>query len=280
MFLSIKPATCSLVELLGSYAMATYDSIEANNPICITVTGSGGKTSIMEALARHLADHDWRVLFSTTTRLLHPDNHEYGCDVYVLDGDAKKIPPIPTYGEIVFFGSFDGEKIACPGEALLQAVSKDFDVVLLEGDGARHLPLKIHAERDPVIPSFTNIVVAVMGLSALGQRLDASSMFLEDTYRLLTEDTDAFVSPTLYRRLVEHPQGVLKGVYGQLTVVVLNQSDVVDTEQLRKVKESMMALRVEDPITILAGSIKEDIVCWCISNGRDVFSEGATHAVI
>ncbi len=234
----------------------------------------------MKALARHFANRNKRVLFSTTTRLLHPDNYEYGCDVYVLDGEKDKLPQVPVYGEIVFYGSYDGEKIACPGDALLEEVSKGYDVVLLEGDGARHLPLKIHAVRDPVIPPFTHVIVAVMGLSALGQRLDANSIFLADRYRLLSQDTNAYVTPALYRSLMEHPQGVLKGVEGLTTVVVLNQSDAVDTTQLQMVKESMMALNLSKHLVIVAGSIRKDIVSWCISNGGEVTSEGATCAAI
>jgi len=280
MFSPIIPATDSLVELLGLLTTATPGILGRQVPLCITVTGSGGKTSFMKAMARHFANQDKRVLFSTTTRLLHPDIYEYDCDVYILDGDRKKLPQVPVYGEIVFFGNFDGEKIACPGEALLEEVFKSFDVVLIEGDGARHLPLKIHAARDPVIPSFTNMVVAVMGLSALGQRLDVVSVFLVDRYRLLTQDTDIFVSPAVYRRLLEHPQGVLKGVEGQTVVVMMNQSDVVDEVQLLMMQEAMMALDASRPMIVIAGSVQKDAVCWCISNGGDVYSEGATYAVI
>jgi probable selenium-dependent hydroxylase accessory protein YqeC len=268
------------VELLGLFTTATPSTIDKHAPLSITVTGSGGKTSFMKVMARHFANQNKRVLFTTTTRLLHPDTYEYDCDVYILDGDRKKLPQVPVYGEIVFFGIFDGEKIACPGEALLEDVAKDYDVVLIEGDGARHLPLKIHAAWDPVIPSFTHTVVAVMGLSALGKILDASTMFLVDRYRLLTQDTDASVSPAVYRRLLDHPQGVLKGVQGQTIVVMLNQSDVVDEVQLLMMQKAMMALNASKPMIVIAGSVQKDAVCWCISNGGDVYSKGATYAVI
>ena len=50
-------------------------------------------------------------------------------------------------------------------------------VVLVEGDGSRRLPMKAPREHEPVIPSTSSAVLAVMGAGAFGEPVDAAHCY-------------------------------------------------------------------------------------------------------
>ena len=45
---------------------------------------------------------------------------------------------------------------------------------MIEADGAKRLPLKVPGEWEPVIPDFTDLVVGVIGMDAVGQMIRES----------------------------------------------------------------------------------------------------------
>lgn len=256
-----SPPHTSLAALLAAEVLALAGSSQKTDAVWVTVTGSGGKTSLMETLAYHLARKmDRRVIFSTTTRLANPADHRYPCDHMVLDGDISGLNSHPLAGEIVLFGVMKSGKIASPGVEKLDALASHCDVLLLEGDGARHRPLKIHAERDPIIPAKTQLVIALMGLSAYGKPLDEDSCYLTDRYRELTGDRLHTIGAEMYRRLLDHPQGVFKGVARQRVVLLLNQSDRFDATEILNLRTRMIADWTGRPYLFAIGSAQRDIV--------------------
>ena len=55
--------------------------------------------------------------------------------------------------------------------------SVDSDILLVEADGARGLPLKAPYEHEPVIPPETSLVIPIASLSVLGQPLDDEHIY-------------------------------------------------------------------------------------------------------
>lgn len=236
------------------------NSICIHGPICLTVTGSGGKTSTMEQMGRYWAQEGRSVLLSTSTRLASSSIHTYQVDrLHLVQGSRCTLPKAKK-GQVVLFGIDDGQKISsCDEKTLCEAASR-FDVTILEGDGARSRALKIHAERDPVVFACSNAVVAVMGLGALGKALDEQNMYLSDRYRELTGDTAHVISPAVYRMLLEHPEGVFKRT-GDLPVLLLcNQSDAVGELLMQEVVTSLRDDWQGRPYTLICGSWKTGTV--------------------
>jgi hypothetical protein len=64
----------------------------------------------------------------------------------------------------------------------------------------------------------------------------------------------------MYRRLLDHPQGVFKGVSGQRVVLVLNQSELIDPADFDRLKTEMTAGWTGIPYLFVAGSVQKDIV--------------------
>lgn len=75
---------------------------------------------------------------------------------------------------IVYYGSCAGNsgKMSFPGEEAYEALCRRADLILVEADGSRRLPMKVPDwPREPVIPLNVDAVMVVYGLSALGKPL-------------------------------------------------------------------------------------------------------------
>lgn len=125
-----------------------------------SVIGSGGKTSLLAALARELSG---TVVLTTTTHIL-----PFAGVPLVTSADADNVRAALAGSRVVCVGSQaekDGKLVAPElGMDVLAALA---DHVLVEADGSRRLPLKAHAPWEPVIPACSARTVLVLGASGL-----------------------------------------------------------------------------------------------------------------
>ena len=123
------------------------------------IIGSGGKTTLLRTLADELPG---RVLLCTSTHFLG-----YRDLPTVLDPTEPALQDALRRNRIVCAAgrSPTGKLVDCgiPYEVLASLA----DFVLVEADGSRQLPLKAHAEHEPVIPACSRQVICVVGLSGL-----------------------------------------------------------------------------------------------------------------
>jgi probable selenium-dependent hydroxylase accessory protein YqeC len=120
-----------------------------NRPVVITFTGSGGKSSLIELLARKMT-HNGRKTLAGPTAKMYP------------------LPPIPGVTLAGRLNRESGKLESLPPEELETAI-QGYDLVLLEGDGSRGLPLKGWDPYEPVIPRFTTLTVGILPLWPLGK---------------------------------------------------------------------------------------------------------------
>ncbi|WP_422479601.1 selenium cofactor biosynthesis protein YqeC [Pleomorphochaeta sp. DL1XJH-081] len=210
-----------------------------DGPWIVSVTGSGGKTTTIEQLSRYWAGQGKRVLVTTTTKMAHPDRHHYPFDHYhlVKKGDNRSITS--RSGAVTLYGVDEYPKITSVEEQSLHRTIRDFDRILIEADGARGLPLKMHAQRDPVILANTHVVLALVGLGAIDSKLDEQVMYLSDRYRQLTKDSSETVSEKTYRILADHPEGILKGCSHIPVLICFNQCDTIKEDRARNIVNTM-----------------------------------------
>ncbi|MBM6676352.1 putative selenium-dependent hydroxylase accessory protein YqeC [Olsenella uli] len=129
-------------------------------PGVTSVIGSGGKTSLLAALARELPG---TVVLTTTTHILPFPNVPLAASADVNDVRAAL-----AKSRVVCVGSQAEKngKLVTP-ELGVDALASLADYVLVEADGARRLPLKAHAAWEPVIPACSGRTVLVLGASGL-----------------------------------------------------------------------------------------------------------------
>lgn len=71
-------------------------------------------------------------------------------------------------GTVTIFGIESGEgKLAYPGDDCYEKVCRHADLILIEADGSRGLPVKFPAAHEPVIPENVNMILAVCGMSGM-----------------------------------------------------------------------------------------------------------------
>ena len=164
------------------------------------IIGSGGKTSLMMRLASELAASG-RTIVSTSTHIMRPegipavrtlsevsacvekvrisagqaqgscrrtDNDDPGGTElwYYRDPAGGQLRPSPV---CIGTPTADG-KITTPVESF-EELEKAADYLLIEADGSKRLPLKCHAQHEPVIPENAGLVILVIGLSGIGKKV-------------------------------------------------------------------------------------------------------------
>lgn len=134
-----------------------------------SVIGGGGKTTLIHFLASELIERG-TVIITTTTHIMKSDVFP---NVLTQD-DADNLSMITKHisqRRCLCVGSvYDGDKLSAPCVELTDLLSV-CDYVLVEADGSKHLPLKAHSDREPVIPQESNRTILVLGVDAVGKKL-------------------------------------------------------------------------------------------------------------
>ncbi len=181
----------------------------------VSFVGGGGKTTFIEHLARACLAVGKSVAFATTTRI-------FIAEPFTLFDDWMKGPrgaPFMHIGKTI-----EGPKLTALPFAEVEALGNDFDVVLIEADGAKGHPLKYPASHEPVIPPFSDRVFIVAGLDALFKPFDDAVFRHELFSRETGTEPPRLVYPDIFIRLFQD-DALLKSTSGLNRTIVLNKYD-------------------------------------------------------
>ena len=187
----------------------------------VSVTGGGGKTTLLRLFGRYLSDRGYSVLITTTTKIQSPDTFDYG-----VKRAFTKYEDIESYevkkGDFIFYAERHESlpKMVSPELGKLSEITRRFDVTLIEADGSRHLPLKIHTERDPVILAETNAFIGIFNTSCIGKKADEVTFGLECDER--------YVDTAFLKWYFNKGEGALKGWSPEMPgVMIFNGADSI-----------------------------------------------------
>jgi len=165
----------------------------------VAFTGSGGKTTCAEALARSAG----RTVLTTTTKMRVP---ERCLDPRSVDEVAAALGPAPL---ILGRVADDGRKLVGPPRDVLEAViaARVADLVVIEADGSRGASVKGYRDQEPVVPRGADHVVVLIGVDALGTGRHSPLVHrAERLWSLLgLDDEDVLDAPALARAIFEQP---------------------------------------------------------------------------
>ena len=204
-----------------------------------SVIGSGGKTSLLAALARELPG---TVALTTTTHVMP------FAGVTTLDGsDAGAVAATLARERVVCVGAPAGEKDRAAGKLSAGALGPGAlaqlaDYVLVEADGSRALPLKAHAPWEPVVPEVSSQAILVVGASGFGRPVRETAHRVERFCELAGCAPSDAATPELVARVI--------AAEGLATRVLVNQADT--EELLARARE--LAQWLDVPVT--AGSLR------------------------
>lgn len=183
----------------------------------IAVVGGGGKTSLIYELAEELASNGKRVIVTTTTHMMQPSEKEQMARVRTIGLPCAKEPG----------------KIKGISEAEYLALKEQCDVLLVEADGSKRKPLKAPAEHEPVIPEDAELVIGIVGASAIGQRIETCCHRKELVSRVLATSEAHVVTEEDLVAMLKSRQGQKKNVKGAYRMVI-GQADLLHDAQKEK----------------------------------------------
>ena len=216
--------------------------ILAIEPGVTALIGAGGKTTLMLRLAEELSSSG-TVIVCTSTKILEPE----GLPVLTGDPKAEVIRALRSRRVVCAGTSIGNGKLSAPAVGFdeLQSLA---DYILVEADGAHGLPLKAHADYEPVIPPVTNKTILVVGADAFGRPIS------EVCHR-----------PYLFAAIagVEIAAAVTPQIIGRVITV----EDLSDCLYINKVEDEAAAANARQlaevlDIPVAAGSLKkEEYLC-------------------
>ena len=161
----------------------------------IAVVGSGGKTTLIRKLAAQYHSQGKTVLVTTTTHMFIEKDT-------LLTDDAGEIISALNETGCVMAGNQDGIKFQSLSKDTFDKVCACADVVLVEADGSKGLPLKYPNATEPVIPENTDEIIVVCGLNALGQKAADVCHRPELVKACLGIDDDTIIEPVHVQKLL------------------------------------------------------------------------------
>lgn len=177
------------------------------------------------------------VIVATSTKMLVPD----WCPV-LFDPTMDEVRLALSTHPIVCVGRIHGPtgKLDAPRMAFseLEAAA---DYLLVEADGAKMLPLKAHAEHEPMIPERAKRTVCVVGIDGVGSPISQACHRAERFAQLADASTADAVTPEMVARVLE--------AEGLHDMVLINK---VESDNDRRAAERIAALCTTP---VVAGSL-------------------------
>lgn len=226
---------------------------------CICAVGAGGKTSLLYRLAEEYRKEGKRVLLTTTTKMRLPEWDG------IVDGTENEILEKMKRDGLAIAGvSLPDEKMGPLPEGMKKNIFFAADIVLVEADGSREMPLKMPRKGEPVLPEECDFLVIVAGLSSLGKSWrEVCHRFALISDRISEES----VSEKRIAWLLEEGYGRFWKQYP--CCVFLNQADSVGWRRAEKTAEQFF-------VPCAWGSLWENE----FRRREEPFYEGSIHTII
>ncbi|SHJ04091.1 probable selenium-dependent hydroxylase accessory protein YqeC [Dethiosulfatibacter aminovorans DSM 17477] len=213
--------------------------IDTSRRQIITVTGSGGKTTLVENMAKELVEQGKTVLIATSTKIFFPRK---GSEVIVLNEEILKniklVEPDILYGGK---GIGKDDKIIGFDIETISDIFKNenIDFILVEGDGSKQMPVKGYGGFEPVVPDETEILISVLGMNSLHTCINDSNVHRVEAFKKITglEDNDEIGCNNLFE-LFAHEDGYFK-VKARRNFILLNRVSDMSRKCAEEIKDKV-----------------------------------------
>lgn len=216
-------------------AHCPFDFFTDGKKHTICLVGGGGKTTVMYELAAAWAACGRKVLVLTSTHILCPADGSFAADVPAVQNLWQQ-------GRYAVIGTpeLSTGKLTAPPQDLYEALKLQADVILCEADGSKHHPCKAPAAHEPVLLPDSDIVLAVVGMDALGCPLAQACQRPQLAAALLGCSAEKIIDAQMLVALLLSEQGARKNVGTRGFYIVLNKCDLISAAQ----QEEMLRLLV------------------------------------
>jgi probable selenium-dependent hydroxylase accessory protein YqeC len=195
----------------------------------VCAVGGGGKTSFVYTLTEELRRAGKRVIMTTTTHMRWPE------DVLMVASDIEGLRRLLDEKGYAIAGTHPkGHRMTGVSDEVFAQMVDICDVVVIEADGAKRLPLKApDLSHEPVVPAMTTLTVVIGGLNAIEKPIGEICFRLEQIQEILGNNLDRTVTPEdLSRVLVEGYQDAIPQQAPNSDILyIINQADTQERIQ-------------------------------------------------
>lgn len=219
------------------------------NAFTVAFTGGGGKTSLIFKLAEKFSRQGKRVIVTTTTHMAWEPERPFA--------EAEDVSELcrltEQYGYVIAAHHEAGQpKISGPETGMLEKLPGFCDLLLVEADGSRRMPLKVPGAHEPVIPDFADMVVGVIGLDCIGKKICDTAHRPDAVAGFLGKRVDEALTWMDAAKVILSGSGLRKGVNGRRFLAYLNKADTLED---LCVAEKIAAQCQEAGVMVLCGSL-------------------------
>ncbi len=240
----------------GKRPLSFVETLEIVRRDVVCIVGAGGKTSLMFQLAREAKLSGLKTLVTTTTRLKIPDPAEY--DAIDLSGNLFNDTAVTTPG-IYIGGQLLAEQEKMMGVDIehLAKQQENFDLILIEADGAARKPLKGWNSTEPVIPQFTTKTIGVVDIQAIGKIICNNLVHRLEIFLQISDASigDSVSIPHLLR-IISHENGLSQYSQGEKLLYFNKVESKRDCNNVIKLRNNLNT----NAWKIFAGSIHKGVV--------------------
>jgi probable selenium-dependent hydroxylase accessory protein YqeC len=233
----------------------------------ISLAGAGGKTTLMFRLAEELLLNGKKVVTTTTTRILKPASEETG--FLFIDPDEEKIKDfvwrqLDRYRHItVAMERLESGKLRGISPDLVDGLRhlRGMEAIIIEADGAAGRPVKAPRENEPVIPTSTTLVVAILGVDGMGRKLNEENVYQPERASGITGiPAGERLTDEAMAALMTHPEGIVKGAPSSSRIVAfLNKVDIPDgVAKAKSIAQKILDKKHRKIERIILGQLKSE----------------------
>lgn len=231
----------------------------------ISLVGGGGKTTLMFQMAGELVKCGKTVITTTTTRIMAPAHAESPC--LIVEEDEERLFERLEEG----IGKHRHVTVAClrPGDGKLKGLLPETvdkivhlklaNYIINEADGAKRKPVKAPNATEPVIPSATSLVVALVGMDAFNAKLSREVAFRNELITRLTGLSEGgIISSEVMATLITAKEGITQhSPVAARIIPFINKTDLAaGVTGVRDLVSAILSRGNPSITRVVAGSLK------------------------
>ena len=208
----------------------------------ITLVGAGGKTSTIFRLGSELSSLNKKTIITTTTHMGLDD------DFILVENfcDLKKVEDILNTKNLVKIGKKESDyKVKSLDCDLLKQAIKMANVVLIEGDGSKNLPLKAPKENEPVIIEETDLVIGLIGIDSLDKKIKDICHRSKLVSKLLKKNVDQNIEIEDLVKIATSKDALKKNVNCRYKVIINKVDDEKYLEKCKKIATLLQNFEID-----------------------------------
>jgi len=230
----------------------------------VALVGGGGKTSLLFALANELDQAGRKVMTTTTTKMGNREAQRSPCLIFTGSDSSwcrRFSEGLQSHGQVFLARRpLESGKVEGIDSSMINEIYCDagMDDIIVEADGASGCPVKAPAAHEPVIPSSASMVVAMLGLDAIGKPLGPGVVFRTELFTKLTgTEPGQRITPVALSGLFFEAEGLFKGSPEcARRMVFLNKRDLLNNgREAERLAELILERNSNKVEQVIIGSI-------------------------